>query len=119
MVYFLLEEHGDNTADLERFKKTIDTNLRERSKESNERYELFYDAYYKSEPTYLTDEFVVKLPITDYDLKRVCWSDISNNYDKECLRDIVSFWKDPHDRSLIIDDIKKEIEHNTIDDLPF
>ena len=119
MVYFLLEEHGDNNADLERFKKTIDTNLRERSRESNERYEQFYDAYYKSEPTYLSGEFVVKLPITDDDLKQVCWSDISKNYDKQCLKDIVSFWRDPHDRNLIIDDIKKEIEQNTEEDLPF
>ena len=119
MVYFLLEEHGDNAADLVRFKNTIDTNLRERSRESNERYEQFYDAYYKSIPTYLTDEFVVKLPITQEDLKHVCWSDISNNYDKQCLKDIVSFWRDPHERNMIIDDIEKEIKQNMEDELPF
>lgn len=119
LVYFLLEEHGDNCADLERLKNTIENDVRKRSVENNNCFEYFSDAYESSEPTYLTDEFVVKLPITDDDLKQVCWSDISNNYDKQCLKDIVSFWKDPHDRNLIIDDIKKEIEQNTEDDLPF
>lgn len=119
MVYFLLKEHGESTTDLERFMKTIDTNLRERSSESNERFEQFYSAYNNSNPTYLSGEFVVKLPITDDKLKRVCWSDESNNYDKQCLKDIISFWRDPHDRNLIIADIENEISQNVNDDLPF
>ena len=109
LVYFLLEEHGDNTSDLERLKNTIETDVRKRSVENNNCFEYFSDAYENSESTYLTDEFVVKLPITPEDLKRVCWSDISHRYDKQSLKDIVSFWKDPHDRNLIIDDIEKEI----------
>jgi len=119
LVYFLLEEHGDNTSDLERLKNTIETDVRKRSVENNNCFEYFSDAYENSESTYLTDEFVVKLPITPEDLKRVCWSDISHRYDKQSLKDIVSFWKDPHDRNLIIDDIEKEIKQNTVDDLPF
>lgn len=119
LVYFLLEEHGDNCADLERLKNTIENDVRKRSVENNNCFEYFSDAYENSGPTYLSGEFVVKLPITDDDLKQVCWSDISNNYDKQCLKDIVSLWNDPHDRNLIIDDIKKEIERNTVDDLPF
>ena len=119
LVYFLLEEHGDNTSDLERLKNTIETDVRKRSVENNNCFEYFSDAYENSESTYLTDEFVVKLPITPEDLKRVCWSDISHRYDKKSLKDIVSFWKDPHDRNLIIDDIEKEIKQNTVDDLPF
>ena len=118
MVYFLLEEYGDNTTDLERFKNTIDTDLRERSRESYERYEQFYDAYHKN-PIYFTNKYVVKLPITDNDLKRICWSDISNSYDKQYLKDIVSYWRDPRDRNLIIDDIEKELKQNMEDDLPF
>jgi len=35
------------------------------------------------------------------------------------LKDIVSFWKDPHDRNMIIDDIEKEIKQNMEDELPF
>ena len=119
LVYFLLEEHGDNTSDLERLKNTIETDVRKRSVENNNCFEYFSDAYENSESTYLTDELVVKLPITPEDLKRVCWSDISHRYDKQSLKDIVSFWKDPHDRNLIIDDIEKEIKQNTVDDLPF
>ena len=119
LVYFLLEEHGDNCADLERLKNTIENDVRTRSVENNNCFEYFSDAYENSEPTYLLGEFVVKLPITDDDLKQVCWSDISNNYDKQCLKDIVSFWRDPLDCNLIIDDIKKEIEQNTEEDLPF
>lgn len=119
LVYFLLEEHGDNCTDLERLKNTIETDIKKRNEENNDCFKYFCKAYNNSAPTYLTDEFVVKLPITDDDLKRVCWSDISNNYDKQCLKDIVSFWSNPHDRDLIIDDIKKEIEQNTEDDLPF
>ena len=119
MVYFLLKEHGESTADLERFMKTIDTNLRERCNESNERFEQFYSAYNNSNPTYLSGDFVVKLPITEDKLKRVCWSDESKNYDKQCLKDIISFWRDPHDRNLIIADIENEISQNVMDDLPF
>ena len=119
MVYFLLEEHGGKTADIERFKSMINTHLHETGEDNKRRYEIFDETYNNSGPTYLSGEFVVKLPITDDDLKQVCWSDISNNYDKQCLKDIVCFWRDPHDRNLIIDDIKKEIEQNTIDDLPF
>lgn len=119
LVYFLLEEHGDNCADLERLKNTIENDVRKRSEENNNCFEYFSDAYENSEPTYLSGEFVVKLPITDDDLRQVCWSDISNNYDKQCLKDIVSFWRDPHDRNLIIDDIEKEIKQNMEAELPF
>ena len=80
---------------------------------------MFYDSYFESEPTYLSGEFFVKLPITPERLKRVCWSDISNDYDIENLMDIVSFWNDPHERNLIIYDIESEIKRNAEDDLPF
>ena len=119
MVYFLLNEHGDNTADLERLKATIEADVKERCEINNNCFEYFCDAYENSKPTYLTDEFVVKLPITLDDLKRVCWSDISHKYDKQTLEDIVSFWSDPHVRNLIIDDIEKEIEQNTEMEVPF
>lgn len=117
LVYFLLEEHGDNCADLERLKNTIETDIKKRCVENNNCFEYFSDAYETSEPTYLSGDFVVKLPITPEDLKRVCWSDISNNYDKQCLKDIVCFWRDPHDRNLIINDIEKEIRES--EELPF
>lgn len=119
LVYFLLEEHGDNCADLERLKNTIETDVRKRSVENKNCFEYFSDAYETSGPTYLSGDFVVKLPITDDDLKRVCWSDISHNYDKQWLKDIVCFWKEPHDRNLIIDDIEKEIKQNMENELPF
>ena len=119
LVYFLLEEHGDICTDLERLKNTIENDVRKRSEENNNCFEYFSDAYENSNPTYLSGEFVVKLPITDDDLRQVCWSDISNNYDKQCLKDIVSFWRDPHDRNLIIDDIEKEIKQNMEAELPF
>ncbi len=112
LVYFLLEEHGDNCADLERFKKTIETDIKKRCVENNNCFEYFSDAYETSGPTYLSGDFVVKLPITPEDLKRICWSDISNNYDKQCLKDIVCFWRDPYDRNLIINDIEKEIRES-------
>lgn len=119
LVYFLLEEHGDNCADLERLKNTIETDIKKRCVENNNCFEYFSDAYEPSGPTYLSGDFVVKLPITPEDLKRICWSDISNNYDKQCLKDIVSFWRDPHERNMIIDDIEKEIKQNMEDELPF
>ena len=119
LVYFLLGEHGDNTADIERLRATIEADIKKRCEENNNCFMYFCDAYENSQPTYLTDEFVVKLPITPDDLKRVCWSDISRRYDKQSLKEIVSFWSDPHDRNLIIDDIEKEIKQNTVDDLPF
>ena len=119
LVYFLLEEHGDNCADLKRLKNTIETDIKKRCVENNNCFEYFSDAYETSEPTYLSGDFVVKLPITPEDLQRVCWSDISNNYDKQCLKDIVCFWRDPHDRNLIIDDIEKEIRESESEELPF
>ena len=119
LVYFLLEEHGDNCADLKRLKNTIETDIKKRCAENNNCFEYFSEAYESSGPTYLSGDFVVKLPITPEDLQRVCWSDISNNYDKQCLKDIVCFWRDPHDRNLIIDDIEKEIKQNMEDELPY
>lgn len=112
LVYFLLEEHGDNCADLERLKNTIETDIKKRCVENNNCFEYFSDAYETSGPTYLSGDFVVKLPITPEDLKRICWSDISNNYDKQCLKDIVCFWRDPYDRNMIINDIEKEIRES-------
>ena len=119
MVYFLLEELGEKTADIERFKTMISSHLYETGGEIRSRYEAFGNAYNNSNPTYLSGEFVVKIPITEEKLKRICWSDKTKNYDKEILKDIVSFWRDPHDRNLIIDDIEKEIEQNTEEELPF
>ena len=119
MVYLLLGEHGDNSTDIIRFKSIIESKVKGRCQQSKERFEMFYDSYYESEPTYLSGEFVVKLPITPERLKRVCWSDISNDYDLENLKDIVSFWNDPHERNLILDDIESEIKRNAEDDLPF
>lgn len=118
MVYFLFEEHGEKTADIERFKSMISTHLHETSGEGNKRFEIFDEAYNNSGPTYLSSEFVVKLPITQERLDRVCWSAFSNNFDEECLRDIVGFWKAPQDRNLVIDDIKKEIEMLMEDEVP-
>lgn len=119
MVYLLLEEHGDDSPCLKRFKSIIESKIKGRCQQSKERFEMFFNKYFDSEPTYLSGEFVVKLPITPERLKRVCWSDISNDYSKERIKDIVSFWNDPHDRNLIIDDIESEIKRNTEDDLPF
>lgn len=119
MVYYLLEEHGEKTTDIERFKSIISNHLNEMDGENRSRFETFSEAYNNSGPTYLSGEFVVKLPITQEKLKRICWSDITKNYDKELLKDIVSFWRDPHDRNLIIDDIEKEIKQNVEDYLPF
>lgn len=115
MVYFLLEEHGDDCPDLKRFKRAIESDVTEHNEEL---FRKFDDKYFGSGPTYLTDKFVVKLPITPDRLKRVCWSDISNDYDKKYLEEIVSFWDDPHERNLIIDDIESEIKRNT-EELPF
>lgn len=119
MVYFLLKEHGGHTADIEKFKSTIDSDLRERSRESKELYELFSNAYSNTETKFLSEEFIAKLPITPENLKQVCWSEISKNYNKQVLKDIVSFWSDPHERNLVIDDIEKEINNNMEDELPF
>lgn len=119
LVYFLLEEHGDNCADLERLKKTIESDVEKRWVENSNCFEYFSDAYENSGPTYLPADFVVKLPITPEDLKQVCWSEMSNNYDKQSLKDIISFWNEPFDRNMIIDDIEKEIKQNMEDELPF
>ena len=119
MVYFLLKEYDEKTSDIEKFQSIISTHLNEMDGESKNRYEVFDNAYNNSGLTYLSGEFIVKLPITQEKLKRICWSDITKDYDKELLKDIVCFWREPHDRNMIIDDIKKEIELNTEDDLPF
>ena len=68
LVYFLLEEHGDNCADLERLKNTIETDIWKRCVENTNCFQYFCDAYENSGPHYLTNKFVVKLPITPKDL---------------------------------------------------
>ncbi|MBR3521305.1 MAG: hypothetical protein IKN75_02095 [Prevotella sp.] len=119
LVYFLLEEHGDDSTALTRLKSIIETDINKRSKENNNCFSCFSNAYYNSGPTYLQGNFVVKLPITKDVLSRVCWSDISNNYDMQCLKDIVLFWNNPKERNFIIDDIESEIKQNMEPELPF
>lgn len=119
MVYFLLEEHGDNSADLTRFKRILSKDLKENSIESRECFERLETAYEGSGPTYLSGDFVVKQPIKSEDLRKINWAVISENYNKQSLKEIVCFWNDPEDRNLIIDDIEKELNGNVEEELPF
>lgn len=48
------------------------------------------------------------------------WKTITGNFDKKQLSELVSYWKDPHQRNLIIDAIEEELNSTLFDDdLPF
>lgn len=121
MVYFLLKqccEANDNTKNL---MAVIDTNLRERSLESHDRYKRFFDSC-DSFQGMLFPGYFDRVTITSKVLKNMDtdWKTLTSNYQKESLTELVSFWNEPHERNLIIDAIESEVK-NTIfdDDLPF
>lgn len=121
MVYFLLKqccEANDNTKNL---MAVIDTNLRERSFESNDIYKRFFDSC-NSFQGLLFPGFFDRVTITSEVLNNlgINWKMLTRNYQKKEIIELVSFWNVPHERNLIIDAIESEV-NNTIfeDDLPF
>lgn len=122
MVYFLLKhccEGDDNTKNL---MAVIDTNLRERSRESYYRYERFFDACNSFQgmlfPGYFNKVTITPEVLSSMDTE---WKTITRNYDKKQLTELVSYWKEPRQRNLIIDAIEAEVNrtHFDEDDLPF
>ena len=121
MVYFLLKFCGEGNENTRQLMAVIDTNLRERTPNSNDRYERFFDAchsfqgmlcpnYFK--PVKITSDYLNNLSIS--------WKTITNNYDKNTLANLISHWTDPHERNLIIDAIETEVNSDfSYDDLPF
>ena len=121
MVFFLLKfccECNDNTKQL---MAVIDTNLRERTRNSNDRYERFFDACHTFQGMLLPGYFN-RAVITSDLLKNldISWKSVTSNYDKQKLTDLVSFWTEPRERNLIIDAIETEVNSNISNtDLPF
>ena len=121
MVFFLLKfccECNDNTKQL---MAVIDTNLRERTRNSNDRYERFFDACHTFQGMLLPGYFNPAVITSDL-LKNldISWKSVTSNYDKQKLTDLVSFWTEPRERNLIIDAIETEVNSNISNtDLPF
>lgn len=99
----------------------LDKHLRERTSESNETYKDFFnklDTYNQLLPT----GYFKRITITPNLLEelKLNWFMLTNDYDREKLTNLVTFWKDAPQRNAIIDDIIKNVEINRVlDDLPF
>lgn len=121
MVYFLLKhcsEGNDNTKNL---MIVIDNNLRERSHESNEIYKRFCKVCNSYEGM-LSPGYFNQITITPEVLAKMKnkWKIITDDFDKKKLVELVSFWKNSHQRNLVIDAIELDVNSVSFeDDLPF
>lgn len=121
MVYFLLKHCSEGNDKTKNLMSVIDTNLRERSRESYDRYERFFNVC-NSFDGMLSPGYFNKITITPEVLENMNtnWKTITGNFDKKQLSELVSYWKDPHQRNLIIDAIEEELNSTLFDDdLPF
>lgn len=121
MVYFLLKYCSEGNKNTRNLMTVIDTHLRERSNDSYERYEVFYNSC-QSFCDMLTPGLFNKRTITAAVLKKeaIKWHEITNNYDKDKLTSLILFWKEPQQRNLIIDAIEEEVNASfSFDNFPF
>lgn len=121
MVYFLLKFCGEGNENTRQLMAVIDTNLRERTPNSNDRYERFFDACHSFQGMLYPNYFKpVEITSNYLNTLSISWKTITNNYDKKTLANLVSHWTDPHERNLIIDAIEAEVNSDfSDDDLPF
>ncbi|MBR6593208.1 MAG: hypothetical protein IKK81_11410 [Prevotella sp.] len=121
MVYYLLKNCRERNDKTNKMILGLDKHLRGRTSESNETYKDFFnklDTYNQLLPT----GYFKRITITPNLLEelKLNWFMLTNDYDREKLTNLVTFWKDAPQRNAIIDDIIKNVEINRVlDDLPF
>lgn len=113
MVYYLLKKSRLNNPDFERFMSVIVSNVKGHGENGKTIIGDFYNTFDCTLESFSTDKYLEKISITEDNLNKVNWFQISNGYSKTKLKEIVSFWEEPHERNLIIDDIKAEVENNS------
>lgn len=121
MVYFLLEHCSDNNDRTRNLMSVIDKDLKERSNESNEIYKSFFYAC-EIFHGFLYPGYFKQITLTPWFLKEmdIDWKAITHEYDKESIINLVSYWKDPHQRNIVIDSIETTVNNSYFDDdLPF
>ena len=121
MVYFLLEKYIEGSDNTKKLMSVINSDLRKRSNDSCETYEKFF---YACEPFVgmIPPGYFNKKTITSEELNNmnIDWKIITDNFDKNKLTELVSFWSEPHQRNLIIDNIESNVNSYLFDDdLPF
>ena len=99
MVYFLLKYCEDRNTSTDQLMSIIDTNLRERSRNSYDRYERFFD---------VCNSFQGKLSSVYYQRRRITRQ----------MLEIVDFnwWNRPQERNLIIDFIEEKLDNGECPD---
>lgn len=121
MVYILLDHCCENNDRTKNLMFVIDKDLRERSNESNEIYKSFFYAC-ESFHGFLYPGYFKQITLTPLDLKEmyIDWKAITHEYDKESIINLVSYWKDPNQRNIVIDAIETTVNNSYFDDgLPF
>ena len=113
MVYFLLKYCSDRNNSSDSLMSVIDKDLRDRSRESYEIYESFFNACISCKNRIPSGYFnqIVLSPDQFYeDEGEVDWKDLTCTYNKSIIKDIVNCWKDPSQRDIVIDDMAMEVE---------
>ncbi len=123
IAYILLEVFFSGKVEISRFKKLLSDEIDQNSL-GKINFSSFVEAYTtdfngNNGSSLFRSGFFVCPPLTPDRLKMICWAEISNNYDKKCLKDIVGFWTNPRDRNIIIDDIKAEIKSIIANSIPW
>ncbi len=121
MVYFLLKKHSITNDRIQILLSSINTDLRERSKESNEIFECFFYSCDSVDtliiPWYFETRDITQEVLNDLNIN---WRNVTNGYNKKELTELVCLWKYPSERNLIIDNISEQVKNEFFeDDLPF
>lgn len=112
MVYFLLKYCGDRNTSTDQLMSIIDTNLRERSRDSYNRYERFFNA---------CDSFQGKVSSVYYQQRRITRQMLEIvdfnwwNFDAS-WSGLLNWWSRPQERNLIIDFIEEKFDNGECPD---
>lgn len=113
MVYFLLKYFYERNNTTDSLVSVIDKDLRNRSRESYETYESFFNACSSCESRIPSGYFnqIILNPDQFYeDDGEVDWKDLTDTYNRTIIKDLVNCWKDAIQRDIVIDDMVNEVE---------
>lgn len=113
MVYYLLKNCQTTNTEKARFISVLDKHLREHSNHSLETYECFSEK---------CNDYPYQISASDFDQHTLSfdefewtgqepdWKHITNQYNKNDLKEVIECWEDPQQRDTVIDDIVSEID---------
>lgn len=121
MVYYLLKNCQTQNAEKPQFISVLDKHLREHSNHSLETYKCFSEKCNNHTYSVSMDEFnqhVLSIDEFEWTGQEPDWKDITNQYNKKDIKEVIEFWEDPQQRDIVIDDIVSEVSSDYYYDGP-